>query len=420
MSEALSQAPATGLRCRHCQAPLQHTLVDLGSSPLCNTLLDAQSLHEGEVFYPLCVRVCGECFLAQLDEFVAPDEIFTEYSYFSSFSDQFVAHARRFVDNAVPRFGLSGDSLVYEVASNDGYLLQHFAPHGVPVIGIEPALNVAEAAREKGIHTLNEFVGRDTAERIVSEHGAGSLVVANNVLAHTPHLNDFVAGLAVLAGEHGVVSVEFPHLMRLMERNQYDTIYHEHFSYFSFYTVKRVFAGAGLRVFDVEEIATHGGSLRVSATAAGEDERPEEPGVAAMEAFEGSRGVCDLATYADFTQRVEACKRALLETLIRLRSEGRTIAGYGVPGKGNTLLNYCGIRTDFVDYMVDRNPYKQDKFTPGTRIPIHHPDRIFETRPDYVLIMVWNLVDEVVDQLAGIREWGGRFIVPIPDVEILS
>ena len=419
MSEVPSNTQVARLRCRHCESPLQHTLVDLGSSPLCNTLLDAEGLHRGEVFYPLCVRVCDKCFLAQLDEFVAPDEIFTEYSYFSSFSDHFVAHAKRFVDRAVNRFALSADSLVYEVASNDGYLLQHFDPHRVPVIGIEPALNVAEAARKKGIRTLNEFIGRDTAQQIVSEHGAGNLVIANNVLAHTPHLNDFVVGLATHAGETGVVSVEFPHLMRLMERNQYDTIYHEHFSYFSFYTAKRVFASAGLRVFDVEEIDTHGGSLRISATAATNTQHVEQAGVAAMEAFERSRGVSDLATYSNFTARVEASKRALLDTLIRLRAQDKTIVGYGVPGKGNTLLNYCGIRTDFVDYMVDRNPYKQGRFTPGTRIPIHHPDAIFETRPDYVLIMVWNLVDEVMEQLEGIRDWGGKFIVPIPDVEIL-
>lgn len=404
-------------RCRHCDAPLEQTLVDLGSSPLCNTLLDAESMNRGEAFYPLHVRVCGNCFLAQLDEFVSPDEIFGEYSYFSSFSDTFVAHARSFVEESIDRFGLSSASQVIEVASNDGYLLQHFLPHGVPVLGIEPARNVAEAAVAKGIPTVVMFLGEDSAREIVSEHGAADLVVANNVLAHTPHLNDFVAGLAVLAGEQGVVSVEFPHLLRLIGLNQFDTIYHEHFSYYSFHTVCRIFESKGLRVFDVQEIDTHGGSLRVFATAG---DHLETANVQRMHAFEQDWGVTDLATYSNFTHRVEETKRQLLECLIPLRRAGKHIVGYGVPGKGNTLLNYCGLRTDFIDYMVDRNPYKQGRFTPGTRIPIHAPERIRETKPDYVLIMIWNLVDEVVAQLDEVRSWGGKFIVPIPNVKTLD
>jgi hypothetical protein len=396
---------------------LEQTLVDLGSSPLCNTLLDASSMNRGEAFYPLHVRVCGNCFLAQLDEFVSPDEIFGEYSYFSSFSDTFVAHAKRFVEESITRFGLTSASKVIEIASNDGYLLQHFLPHGVPVLGVEPSRNVAEAATSKGIPTLVMFLGEDTAREIVEQHGEADLVVANNVLAHTPHLNDFVAGLAVLAGPHGVVSVEFPHLVRLIELNQFDTIYHEHFSYYSFHTVCRIFESQGLHVFDVREIDTHGGSLRVFASAG---DHAETSSVRRMRAFEQDWGVTNLETYANFTNRVEENKRQLLECLIPLRREGKRIVGYGVPGKGNTLLNYCGIRTDFIDYMVDRNPYKQGKFTPGTRIPIHAPEMIRETKPDFILIMIWNLVDEVIAQLDEVRSWGGKFIVPIPNVKLLD
>ncbi len=410
----------TGPSCRHCGALLEHSLVDLGSSPLCNTLLDERSINRGEVFYPLHVRVCGDCFLAQLGDFVTPDEIFTEYSYFSSFSTSFVDHARRFVEDSIRRFALGSGNRVIEVASNDGYLLQHFLPHNIPVLGIEPARNVAEAARARGIPSVSEFLGEKTAAAIVAEHGGADLVIANNVLAHTPQLNDFVGGLATLAGSRGVISVEFPHLMRLIEHNQYDTIYHEHFSYFSFHTVCRIFQSRGLRVFDVLEVDTHGGSLRVYATAADASVHPETPNVTRMHEFEAGRGVTDMKTYSDFTRRVEESKRQLLEYLIRLRRENKQIVGYGAPGKGNTLLNYCGIRTDFVDYIVDRNPYKQGKFTPGTRIPIFPAERIFETKPDYVLVMIWNLVDEVVDQLRDIREWGGQFIVPIPNVRILG
>lgn len=375
-------------------------------------------MNRGEVFYPLHVRVCGNCFLAQLDEFVSPGDIFGEYAYFSSFSDAFVAHARRFVEDSLRRFGLTESSRVVEVGSNDGYLLQHFLPHGVRVLGIEPARNVAEVAIAKGIPSIAMFLGQESARVLVREHGVADLVIANNVLAHTPHLNDFVAGLAVLAGARGVVSVEFPHLMRLIERNQFDTIYHEHFSYYSFYTVCRIFESNGLRVFDVQEIDTHGGSLRVFATAG--DCHPATPNVRRMHAVENDWGVTDLASYSNFTRQVEETKRQLLECLIPLRRAGKHVVGYGVPGKGNTLLNYCGIRTDLIDYMVDRNPYKQGKFTPGTRIPIYPPERLFATKPDYVLIMIWNLVDEVIAELGAVRTWGGQFIVPIPSPKLLT
>jgi SAM-dependent methyltransferase len=406
--------------CRHCGTVLEHTLVDLGSSPPCNNLLDSDSLTQGEVFYPLHVKVCGSCFLAQLEEFVAPEEIFSEYSYFSSFSTSFVAHAKRFVEGAIDRFALAANSRVFEVASNDGYLLQHFLPHNISVLGIEPALNVAEAARAKGVPTISVFLGEETASDVVNEYGRADLVVANNVLAHTPDLNDFVRGLATLVGETGVVSVEFPHLMRLIERNQFDTIYHEHFSYFSLFTVERVFASQGLRVFDVEELGVHGGSLRLCATPVDSSKHSQSDNVERLREFERSRKVDELSSYAGFTENVQEVKRALLQQLISIRRAEQRVVGYGAPGKGNTLLNYCGIRSDFLDYMVDMNPYKQGRYTPGTRIPIYHPDKIFETRPEYVLVMPWNIADEIMEQLSDIRKWGGKFIVAIPELQILD
>jgi len=411
---------STAPRCRHCGTELRHTLVDLGSSPLCNTLLDSESLRKGEPFYPLHVRICDQCFLAQLEEFVSPQEIFREYSYFSSFSDSFVAHARAYANMAIERFGLTGRSKVVEVASNDGYLLQHFVERGIPVLGIEPALNVAAVAREKGIPTITEFLGSATGAAIRESEGPADLVAANNVLAHTPTINDFVAGLRNLLVDDGVVTVEFPHLMRLIEDNLFETIYHEHFSYLSFYAVERVFASQGLRVFDVEEVNTHGGSLRVYACRTHCARHQETPRVQAMRDAEKAFGISDLRTYARFAEKVERTKRDLLSCLIGLRNAGKRIVGYGVPGKGNTLLNYCGIRTDFLEYMVDRNPYKQGKYTPGTRIPIHPPERIAETQPDYILIMPWNLREEIMRQLAYVRGWGAKFIVPIPRVEILD
>jgi len=412
--------PNTKSKCRHCDADLHHTLVDLGSSPLCNSLLDDTTLQKGEVFYPLHVRVCGACFLAQLDEFVSPADIFSEYSYFSSFSESFVAHARRYAEMAISRFGLTGASKVVEVASNDGYLLQHFTARSIPVLGIEPALNVAEEARRKGVPTISHFLGAATGMSIRNEHGPADLVAANNVLAHTPHLNEFVTGLRHLLRDTGVVTVEFPHLVRLIEDNLFDTIYHEHFSYFSFYAVERVFATNGLRIFDVETVDTHGGSLRIYAECANTARHAEDPRVQKMRQAEQAFGIDKLDTYSRYTQQVEKTKRDLLETLIGLRSAGKRIVGYGVPGKGNTLLNYCGIRSDFLEYMVDRNPYKQGKFTPGTRIPIFAPEKIHETRPDFILVMPWNIKAEVMEQLASARAWGAKFIVPLPAVAILD
>ena len=405
--------------CRFCGTRLRHTFVDLGMSPLCQTHISAEQLNHMEPFYPLHAYVCHECFLVQLDEYVAPGDIFTEYAYFSSYSDSWVEHARRYAEAMTRRLGLGGQSRVVEIASNDGYLLQHFVRLGIPVLGVEPAANVAKVAREKGIATTVRFFGRNTAREIAAETGQADLLLGNNVLAHVPGLNDFVAGMKVLLKPGGVITMEFPHLYRLMERNQFDTIYHEHFSYFSFFTVEKVFAAHGLTLFDVEEIETHGGSLRIFARHADNDALPVAPAVGALRQRELDEGFARLDTYAAFAEQVRETKRAILEFLIGAKRAGKTIVGYGAPGKGNTLLNYCGIRQDFLDYTVDRSSYKQGKYTPGTRIPILAPERIRETRPDYVFILPWNLTDEIVGQMGYIREWGGKFVVPIPGVRVL-
>lgn len=415
-----SPGDSTSAPCRFCGSTGLFTFVDLGVSPLCQTHIEPSRLNAMEPFFPLHARTCGDCFLVQLDEFVAPADIFSEYAYFSSYADTWVEHARRYVEEARTRFALDGSSLVVEIASNDGYLLQHFVRARIPVLGIEPAANVARVARERGIRTDVSFHGRGNALRIVSEHGQADLVVGNNVLAHVPDLNDFVAGLKLLLKPHGVVTMEFPHLQRLMEENQFDTIYHEHFSYFSFSTVQRVFAAHGMTVFDVEELTTHGGSLRIYARHAEDDSRPCSERVTELRERERRLGFDEAATYREFGERVQATKRDILELLIGLKRAGRRIAGYGAPGKGNTLLNFCGIRTDFLDYTVDRNPYKQGKYTPGTRIPIHAPDEIARTRPDYILILPWNLREEIMQQMSFARDWGARFIVPIPRPTILE
>jgi hypothetical protein len=405
--------------CRFCGAPLQTTFVDLGMSPLCQTHISPGQLHEMEPFYPLHAYVCDRCFLVQLQEFVTPDEIFTEYAYFSSYSTSWVEHARRYADMAVERFGLGKSSRVMEIASNDGYLLQHFVAAGVPVLGIEPAANVAEVAVGKGIPTTVTFFGRTSAAAIAAEHGRPDLLLGNNVLAHVPDLNDFVAGMKVLLAPSGVITMEFPHLQRLMAENQFDTIYHEHFSYFSFVAVEKVFAHHGLTLFDVEELPTHGGSLRIFARHAENTALGVQPRVPTLRQREIDDGFLTPARYQGFGEQVKATKRKLLAFLIDARTRGKKVVGYGAPGKGNTLLNYCGIRTDFLDFTVDANPYKQGKFTPGTRIPILAPDRIREARPDYVLILPWNLKDEISRAAAHIGDWGGRFVVPIPEVRVL-
>jgi hypothetical protein len=405
-------------RCRFCAAALDHVFVDLGMSPLCESFVPAEKLSAMEPFYPLVVYVCDECFLVQLEEFVPPEEIFTEYAYFSSYADSWVEHARRYTNAICDRLGLGSGSFAVEIASNDGYLLQHFVARGVPCLGIEPAANVARDAEKRGVPTLVEFFGRATAARVARERGQANLLLGNNVLAQVPDLNDFVAGMKILLAPGGVVTMEFPHLLRLMQENQFDTIYHEHFSYFSYSTTARIFEAHGLRLFDVEEIPTHGGSLRIYACH-GDDPRPQSERSRELLAREQSFGLGDPRCYDDFGEQVRETKRKLLEFLIGARRKGARIAGYGAPGKGNTLLNYCGIRTDFIEYTVDRNPYKHGRYLPGTHIPIFAPDKIFETRPDYVLILPWNFKDEIISQMAKIREWGGKFVVPIPEVTVI-
>lgn len=407
------------LACRFCKAALRTTFVDLGMSPLCNTLITSEQRHEMEPFYPLHAYVCDQCFLVQLQEFVSPQSIFNEYAYFSSFSTSWVEHARQYAHMVIGRFGLDAASKVMELASNDGYLLQHFKHLGVPVLGIEPASNVAKAAIEKGIPTTVRFFGSVVADQVAHEFGHADLLVGNNVLAHVPDLNDFVGGIKRLLAPGGVVTMEFPHLQRLMAENQFDTIYHEHFSYFSFVAVEKVFAHHGLTLFDVDELPTHGGSLRIYARHDADIARPVGDRIGELRRREVEDGFLTLERYAGFGQNVNATKRKLLDFLIGAKQRGAKVVGYGAPGKGNSLLNYCGIRTDFLDFTVDANPYKQGKFTPGTRIPILAPEAVREARPDYVLILTWNLKDEISRAASYIGDWGGRFVVPIPEVRVL-
>ncbi len=403
--------------CLFCTTPLRHTVVDLGMSPLCESFLTGDALNEMEPFYPLKVRVCESCFLVQLEEYVSPEEIFTEYAYFSGYSDSWVEHARRYVEMVVERFRITTDHLVVELASNDGYLLQHFVERGHEPLGIEPAKNIAEAANAAGIRTLPEFFGRALAERLVADSGPARLVIANNVLAQVPNINDFVGGIATLLAPNGVATIEFPHLEKLFAENQFDTIYHEHFFYFSFLTAREVFEAHGLELFDVEELSTHGGSLRIYAQRRDEGAEPVAAGVHRLLEREEAAGLRTLPAYSAFGEQVERTKRELLAFLIRCRAEGKSIVGYGAPGKGNTLLNYCGIRTDFIEFTVDRNPYKHGRFLPGTHIPIKPVEALAERRPDVILILPWNLREELVQQLNYVREWGGICVVPIPRVE---
>jgi SAM-dependent methyltransferase len=405
-----------GPACRLCGAGLRHTFADLGVQPLANSYVEAAGLLEPETFYPLHVYVCAECFLVQLPEAATPETIFGDYAYFSSYSDTWVEHACRYVEAVSERFGLGPGSRVVEVASNDGYLLQHFLPRSVDVLGVEPARNVAEVARERGIPTVSEFMGRAVGERLAAEHGPADLVIGNNVLAHVPDLHDFVAGLRALVADGGLITMEFPHLLRLIEGREFDTIYHEHFSYLSLIAVERLFAEHGLRLFDVEELPTHGGSLRIYASPS--RDRGEQ--VAALRAREEEAGLTRLETYGAFDESARAAKRDLLEFLVGAKREGRSVAAYGAAAKGATLLNYCGVRSDLVDYIVDRSPHKQGRYQPGTRIPIHAPEHVRATRPDFLLILPWNIRDEIVEQMAWVREWGCRFVVPIPQVTVLE
>jgi len=404
--------------CRFCAAELHHTFVDLGVSPLCESYLRPEQLHEMEPFYPLHVFVCEKCLLVQLEEFVSPDHIFSEYAYFSSFSDSWLDHCRRYTEEMIDMWCLNRNSLVVELASNDGYLLQYFVRRDIPVLGIEPAANVATAADAKQVPTLVRFFDRSCAEELASEGKQADLLVGNNVLAQVPNLCEFVAGIKVLLKPRGVVTLEFPHLLRLMEDNQFDTIYHEHFSYFSLLTTKQILGANGLVLFDVQQLPTHGGSLRIFGRHEDDVSKAVSSRVTDLEKKERAAGVGSLKTYCLFSERVEKTKRELLSCLIQAKEENKSIVGYGAPGKGNTLLNYCGVGRDFIDYTVDRNPYKQGRFTPGMHIPIYHPDKIHETKPDYILILPWNLRREIMQQMSFVREWGCKFIIPIPTAAI--
>jgi 2-polyprenyl-3-methyl-5-hydroxy-6-metoxy-1,4-benzoquinol methylase len=404
--------------CRFCGAKLTETFADLGMSPPSNAFLKAEQLCEKERSYPLHAWVCGNCKLVQLEEFESPKDIFSEYAYFSSYSESWLKHAQAYVEMMIPRFGLGPRSRVVEIASNDGYLLQYFKQRNIPVLGIEPAANIAKVALEKrGIESRVEFFGTNSARKMTAGNIRADLLLGNNVLAHVPDINDFVAGMKIALVPEGIITMEFPHLLRLMEQNQFDTIYHEHFSYLSFSTAEQIFAKHGLKIFDVEELSTHGGSIRIFACHA-ESARPVERRVNTMREFEHERKLDDIAVYREFDRRVKETKRGFLEFLNQTRREGKKIVGYGAAAKGNTLLNYCGVGRDSIDYIVDKNPYKQNCFLPGSHIPIHSPEKIAETRPDFVLILPWNIKDEVMDQMRHIRSWGGKFVVAIPRVTV--
>ena len=404
--------------CRFCSAPVEAVFADLGMSPLANSYLPPERANSMEPFYPLRALVCGQCFLVQLEEFETPEQIFSDYAYFSSYSSSWLEHSRRYSEQMIERLGLDETSHVVEIASNDGYLLQFFHERQIPVLGIEPAANVAKVALQKGIPTLVEFFGRETASSLAGESSA-DLLLGNNVLAHVPDLNDFVAGMKILLSPTGVITMEFPHLLRLMDDNQWDTIYHEHFSYFSFLTVSRVFEAHGLRLFDVEELPTHGGSLRIYGAHADDPGKPETDAARELRERERAAGYENLDTYLGYGRRVEADKRQILSFLIGLKEQGLRVVGYGAPAKGNTLLNYCGLGPDFIDYTCDLNPHKQGHFLPGSHIPIRAPEAILKDKPDVVLILPWNLKDEIVQQLSFIGEWGGRFAARTPELKLL-
>ena len=411
----------TAEKCRVCDTALDHVFVDLGMSPISNDFVAADKANAMEPFYPLRVYVCHNCWLVQLPAVQSADSIFRDdYAYFSSMSKSWLAHAKSYVEMIAERFDIGADQSVVEVASNDGYLLQYFVERGVPVLGVEPCGNVAQAARDIGVETVSEFFGTDFATRLAKERAKPDLVVGNNVLAHVPDLRDFVGGLKVLLAEGGVITMEFPHLARLIEFNQFDTIYHEHFSYFSLLAVQYVFSLYGLRIFDVEEIPTHGGSLRIFACHDDDNDKAEGQAVADLLARERDAGLDALDVYRAFEEQVQQTKRELLKFLISAKEAGKTVVGYGAPAKGNTLLNFCGVRSDLLDYTVDVAPIKQGTLLPGVRIPVHAPEKIFETRPDYVLILPWNIKEEIMTNMSAIRDWGGRFVVPVPEVRLLD
>ena len=418
MQPAETRRQLASQTCRFCGAALRRTFVDLGMSPLCETYPSAAELNRPETYYPLHAYVCETCFLVQLDQYESPETIFGDYPYFSSYSDSWLRHCENYCRNMQQRFGLDEQSFVIEVASNDGYLLQYFVRHRVPVLGIEPAVNVARVAVEKGVPTVARFFGTKLAANLAGQGKLADLIIGNNVLAQVPNLNDFVEGLRILLKPNGVLTLEFPHLLQLIERNEFDTIYHEHFSYFSFLTAVRILDSHGLKVFDVEELPTHGGSLRVFACRTEGSSRRVEPNVVKLLEHEKTAKLDCVEGYETFASQVKQTKFALMDFLLSVAQQDKTVAGYGAPGKSATLLHYCGIGKDLIAYTVDRSPHKQGRFLPGSRIPIYHPDRIRETKPDYVVILPWNLKDEIIDQLQLIREWGGQFVVPIPKVTV--
>ncbi len=404
--------------CRFCCAPLRQSFVDLGMSPLANSYVKAEDTQHMEPFYPLHTYVCESCFLVQLEEFENPQHIFQHYSYFSSYSTSWLEHAKRYTERVTRRFGIDPSWQVVEIGSNDGYLLRFFKEQGVPILGVEPAENVAAVAQSSGIPTVTKFFGANTAQELVVAGQKAHLLIGNNVLAHVPNLKDFVNGLKLLLNTDGIITMEFPHLLRLMAENQFDTIYHEHFSYFSFLTVEKIFRAHGLVLFDVEELPTHGGSLRIYACHEADKAKTVTERVTELRQRELELGLTEMRIYKAFSEKVRETKRKLLEFLINAKRQGKTIVGYGAPAKGNTLLNYCGIRTDFIDYTVDVSPHKQGLYLPGTRIPILSPKTIADTQPDYVLILPWNLKQEIMQQMAHIRDWGGQFLIPIPEVKV--
>jgi 2-polyprenyl-3-methyl-5-hydroxy-6-metoxy-1,4-benzoquinol methylase len=406
--------------CRHCGMPVKHSFCDLGMSPLANSYLAEDEIEHPETFFPLHARVCSNCFLVQVGEFERPAAIFNDYAYFSSYSKSWLAHARAYVQDVIARFSLDRSNQVVEIASNDGYLLKDFVSAGIPALGIEPASNVATVAQQNGIPTEVAFFTTEFARAMVARGIQADLLIGNNVLAHVPDLNDFVRGLSIALSPAGVVTMEFPHLLQLISQNQFDTIYHEHFSYFSLLTVERVFAAQGLRIFDVEQIDTHGGSLRIFACHGGFEGHATTPRVTELAEAEKAASLNDPKGYLGYPERVQRVKRMLLRFLIDARERGLKTAAYGAPAKGNTLLNYCGIRDDLVDYTVDRSPHKQGHFLPGTHLPVYPPSHVRETRPDYLLILPWNLQDEIVREMGFIREWGGRFVIPIPELTIFD
>jgi len=405
--------------CRFCKTHLQHSFCDLGMSPLSNSYLKKEELSKREPFYPLHAYVCDKCFLVQLEEFETPDQIFSDYAYFSSYSESWLKHAENYVNSMIQRFKFNSTSQIIELASNDGYLLKYFKVKGVPVLGIEPAANVADVAIAHGIPTQKKFFGVNTAKELVQEGLQADLLLGNNVLAHVPDLNDFVEGMKLLLKPHGVITMEFPHLLKLIAEHQFDTIYHEHFSYFSFLTVEKVFAKHGLTLFDVEELPTHGGSLRIFAKHQNDTSNPISSKVAELKQREISLGLDKLQTYQSFQKSVSQTKESLIKFLKEAKKQGKTVIGYGAPAKGNTLLNFCGVGKEFIDYTVDRSPHKQGQFLPGTHIPIRHPDDISKTKPDYLLILPWNLKDEIMQQMSFIKTWGGQFVTPIPHTEVI-